>query len=348
MESVIKFLKKHKSGLISLFVALIIFGLMVLIIYFSNEDKKKLFYSNDIEIQENDNLYHNELNNIFNEDWYNAVYQLGKWNTGDDEYPEGIISTDDLFSSTDDIGKYFVSLSNAFNGWNDNFYYYSVGDFPFFRINFQNDFPVYQNFSLLLNNMNYYSNMYIDLNIQFGSGSIVKLTNIQPISSNGIYLVLNNTDYYNYSVLSITFKSGISIDTLSDDIGFYERFGSSYTYSPYINITNGIDSATYQDLYNRYNDLEGKYDALQSAYNYNENQYLTLSQNYATLLEQYNTLLNQTDYSFQELFWSISAVPFNFIASGFNVNILGANIGAIITGLFTASIVIWLFKKLFR
>lgn len=75
------------------------------------------------------------------------------------------------------------------------------------------------------------------------------------------------------------------------------------------------------------------------------NNYNSLNTNYNNLLSQYNNLANN-EYTFSELFWSISSVPFGVLASGFNVNVLGVNLAAIITGLFTALLIIWIIKWL--
>ena len=54
------------------------------------------------------------------------------------------------------------------------------------------------------------------------------------------------------------------------------------------------------------------------------------------------------EVSFNSLFWGIGAVPFGILSSILNFNILGVNIFGLLTGLLTALIVIWLFKRLLK
>lgn len=111
--------------------------------------------------------------------------------------------------------------------------------------------------------------------------------------------------------------------------------------------TNNQLEATNTQLSNTNSQLEATNTQLSNTNSQLQSDYNSLDANYNTLLNQYNTLLHQTDYSFSELFWSISAVPMGVLTSAFNVNVLGVNLRGIITGLFTALLIIWIIKKLF-
>ena len=89
-----------------------------------------------------------------------------------------------------------------------------------------------------------------------------------------------------------------------------------------------------------YNDAYQYYTNLQTEYN-------LLEYNYTSLQQLYNDLVTN-EYTFENMFWSIGSVPMAFLMQSFNVDVLGINIRAIITGLITAIIVIWIIKKILR
>lgn len=337
--------KEKWKDILFVVVAMIITICCILVYKYCNDnDKSNIEHSDKI-------VYKSELNNIFGDDWYEATFNIGKWSlTGSslDDYSLTSLFTDDLSSNPDDIGEYYINLLNPVNSWNSNINLFNVNDLPYFQINFDGTRePIYQNLNLLINNVSFWNgSLFIDYGIRNPNNNTFYIINTQSL--NNRYLIMNNESYYNYHVSFLRFRSGTSISSDSTENGFTQRFGTSYTYSPFININDGIAPESYQYLQTQYNDLKTQFDALNGSYNNLSNNYNTLEQNYNTLLEQYNVLLNQSDYSFSELFWSISAVPFGVLTSAFNVDVMGVSLSGVITGLITALLLLWLIKRLFK
>lgn len=133
----------------------------------------------------------------------------------------------------------------------------------------------------------------------------------------------------------------LNVDNLNFNSIYMQGFLPDYVS---IEITPTSNSTEYLLGYNngisKYNELKGSYDYLQESYNY-------LLNNYRTLESNYNNLARGT-YTFENLFWSIGSVPMAVLLQTFNVNVLGMNIRAIITGLITALVIIWLIKRLLK
>lgn len=150
------------------------------------------------------------------------------------------------------------------------------------------------------------------------------LINTNNMNSNGdvYYYNINETFEYNKLVIYTSNTNNnanlplITMNTINNE----EIFANGYE--------NG-----YNDAYQYYTNLQTQYNLLE--------------QNYRTLQQQYRELA-EGEYTFENLFWSVGAVPMAFLLQGFNVNVLGLNLRAIITGLITALVIIYLIKKLIK
>lgn len=369
------FLKKHSKCLFFWGVIFIIFALVILIVALENNDKKE----NNISRHDDTILYENALNNVFNESWYYSSFSFGYWEATSEDIENNVISStteiisDDLLNTTSLVDNYTLSLSYvmgivnteiASNGVN------YVDKLPYFTISFSGGTILYDTLLMYLNNCAYASTVYYD--IGFSSDVLMWQQLVNDTTSGKYYISATNGNYTNMEVSWIRFRNGSPLDfTNSNEFEpFQAYFGNSFTYIDNYNIIASAEYADlqnrYSTLYNNYNDLLAKYNTLVTNYDtlnttYDDllsqydtmsttlddltTQYNTLNTNYNTLLEQYNTLLNQSEYSFSELFWSISSVPFGVLTSAFNVDVLGVNLRGIITGLFTALLLIWLIKK---
>ena len=179
------------------------------------------------------------------------------------------------------------------------------------------------------NSILYLANFTDSISVEFVSSEITISTDVvSPIFSSDLY---NGT--FGYKLPNKDFTEDImkiDVHEMDHSRPLYISIQNADVFSYYYaqGFSNG--NSQYYDLYQ------------ETLANYN-----SLDRSYTILLEQYNVLLNSTEYSFSELFWSISAVPFGVLTSAFNVNVLGVNLRGIITGLFTALLLIWLIKKLF-
>lgn len=163
-------------------------------------------------------------------------------------------------------------------------------------------------------------------------------------STTRINFNLNNETQFSFiqGTTPTTINNGLNVYKFTDEIEFdtIEIFnayiGSSTENSFYFTILNANERAYNQG----YNTAIQKYDDLNI-------EYQRLLSNYNSLEQMYNALANG-DYTFESLFWSIGSVPMAVLLQTFNVNVLGMNIRAILTGLLTALVVIWLIKRLFK
>lgn len=176
-------------------------------------------------------------------------------------------------------------------------------------------------------------NMYINTSFLMTKYDRTNMINVKLYNNNE--MIYNGGDDINFSFIvneeNLAFnKMEIEGIYAPDYINF--EFNMSYDGASY---QKGYDEA-YKEVYH----WKTTYETL-------ENQYLTLNSNYENLLQQYNQLA-RGEYTFENLFWSVGSVPMAFIMQGFNVNVLGMNIAAIITGLLTALLVIWIIKKLLK
>lgn len=159
-----------------------------------------------------------------------------------------------------------------------------------------------------------------------------------------INLSLNNEIQFSFiqGTTPTTINGGLNVYNFIDIIEFdrIEIFntyiGSNTENSFYFTILNADERAYNQG----YNTALQKYDELNV-------EYQQLLSNYNSLEEMYNSLASG-EYTFESLFWSIGSVPMAVLLQTFNVNVLGMNIRAILTGLLTALVVIWLIKRLFK
>lgn len=153
--------------------------------------------------------------------------------------------------------------------------------------------------------------------------------------------LLNNTFYANYDVGLFTLQSA---DTLVNSKQYALPF-KSITYN-----ANNIGLEYYKMGYgDGYDNMKAKYDALQETYietqtdlNYYYEEYNKAQQR---IKELNDIIANQSDYTFSNLFWGLAQTPFGVLTSIFNVDVMGVNIGGLITGLLTACIVIWLIHR---
>lgn len=125
-------------------------------------------------------------------------------------------------------------------------------------------------------------------------------------------------------------------------------------YNTFINNNNALQNELNltrdenSNLRNEINDLKLENQNLQNIIN-QLNSNISSMQNTINYLNEQIKLYNENGgYRFDNLFWSIASVPFGVLVSTFNVDVLGFNIGSIITGTITAFLLIWLLKKFMR
>ena len=166
--------------------------------------------------------------------------------------------------------------------------------------------------------------------VQFmGSTSLVQSIGLYNDTYSIAYFEVDTQTYYTLNE-NKDFYNDIYITFWSDDFNWSLVFG--YDYLSYV---KGL------------NDMQMKYDFLQQQYDDLIVSNQQLQSNYAELESLYNGLASG-QYTFESLFWSVGSVPMAVLLQTFNVNVLGMNIRAIITGLLTALVVIWLIKRLFK
>lgn len=154
--------------------------------------------------------------------------------------------------------------------------------------------------------------------------------------------VTTSSTIYIYCYFSVDTSFNTYVSTYLHQLGiFYLNSGS---YEDGFNDGYNTIYSEYSILQSEYNQLYTIYNNLQSSYSSLNSTLSTLQQNYDTLQSQYNSLVNN-EYSFNNLMWSISAIPFGIFGSMFNFDILGINFFALVTGIITGFIVIWLLKK---
>lgn len=225
------------------------------------------------------------------------------------------------------------SNNYTYNNYSVGLYYVYTNNYSNITINDFNTFieSVTNDLNKETNTDNYY-NDYINFTI--------------PQSNNYTYLVLgyySNIDYDTtttptYSWIELTFGFEYSlIDVFSGNNETNESLKQQNQ-----QLQNDIATKN-----NKYNTLNEEYNTMQTDYNNLTNSYSNLQHNYTTLQNQYNNLATN-EYTFENLFWSVGSVPMAFLMQSFNVDVLGINIRAIITGLITAIIVIWIIKKILR
>jgi hypothetical protein len=112
---------------------------------------------------------------------------------------------------------------------------------------------------------------------------------------------------------------------------------SSYQTGYQVGYTQGVNNTSkgYQD----------EIDSLNQSISDLEKEVTSLTNENSSLNDTISGLSNG-EYTFSSLFWGISQTPFGLINSIFDVDVLGINIGALITGLFSAMLLIWLVRKL--
>lgn len=376
---------------------LLIFGLIFLIVYYENKDKKhytNVVCNSDINIvDDNINLNKNGVTLENSSLDYLAHY-----------------------SNVSYIQRsYFVQNEpspNNYNYYNVTMNYYCIT----FRINelidaltlyYGSNIPdmLYFNFNsalYCLRNSSYWSSTYdfdalygfynsdLDLFLQYGSVLSVSIplysaymlnndytgftfsipfdyTYYKNYPSQSFYIAIPQQDRCEYGSSSSSFSYNyFTFDYNDNEYAFFiddksfsnDNYGVMYNnlsnqYAELQNQYNELNASyeqvnsNYEIVSNNYNNLSSQYSSLNSDYNSLNTTYQQLDSNYQSLLEQYNSLNNE-NYTFSELFWSLSAVPFGVLSSGFNVNVLGVNLAAIISGLFTAVLLIWIIKKFLR
>lgn len=220
-----------------------------------------------------------------------------------------------------------------FNNYSVALYYFYTNDYSNITINNFNTFieSVTNDLNKETNTDNYY-NDYINFTI--------------PQNNNYTYIVFGYYFNIDYDTTTTPTYSWVEL-----------TFGFEYSLINVFSGTNETNESLKQqnqqlqnDLTtknNEYNSLYEDYTTMQTDLNYVTNNYSNLQQNYNHLQQQYNDLATN-EYTFENLFWSVGSVPMAFLMQSFNVNVLGINIRAIITGLITAIIVIWIIKKIIR
>lgn len=202
----------------------------------------------------------------------------------------------------------------------------------------------------------------IDIKYPYTSNStslnreVITYTTTKTINSSmNLYMKYNSTTTrINFNLnneIQFSFIQGSTPTIINNDFNVYQfidtiEFDSIEIFNNYIG--SNVESSFYFTILNAnersynqgYNTAIQKYDDLTI-------EYQQLLSNYNSLEQMYNELANG-QYTFESLFWSIGSVPMAVLLQTFNVNVLGMNIRAILTGLLTALVVIWLIKRLFK
>ena len=230
---------------------------------------------------------------------------------------------------------------NNFMSYNNHYFY----SYPItYNYMFNNDY-YFSSVSIPVSNLYEHTNDYFNIVLPYYDNAV----GYHGGNSNDIFDLTISYHYYfqeeNIGLSEISFGNNIDLQQKFDNLNSNYQVLQNENISLF-NTNSQLEAANTQ-LSNTNSQLEATNTQLSNTNSQLLSDYNSLDANYNTLLSQYNTLLHQSDYSFSELFWSISAVPMGVLTSAFNVNVLGVNLRGIITGLFTALLLIWLFKKLF-
>lgn len=225
------------------------------------------------------------------------------------------------------------SNNYEYNNYSIALYYLYTNDYNNITINNFTTFieSVSDSLNKETNTTNYY-NDYINITI--------------PQENNNTYLILGYYETINYDTSTTPLYSWVEL-YFAFDYSLINVFNGANETNESLKQQNqqlqnelSITNSQYNTLSDNYNDLVNNYDTLNTNYE-------TLTYNYQTLNNQYNALATN-QYTFENLFWSVGSVPMAFLLQSFNVNVLGMNIRAIITGLITALLIIWIIKKLLK
>lgn len=274
--------------------------------------QSNLIINNPMET-ENKNTTNEMLSNEFNYNAYNIKEYMQ--NNGND--PTQINYLYIPFHTT-----IFSQNVNSQNTYNLNIYYSFSNSTTTFDINTIR-YADYQTF--IINNIS---------GTQDGAQENIINNIIQieiPINMNYIYI-----GYFN----EINYPTSIDF--------YYQVITDIDMDNTFININNNlISNEQYKNLETKYNELQDRNAETERTYWNLDQAYQNLQTNYRNLQQQYNELATN-EYTFENLFWSVGSVPMAFLLQSFNVDVLGMNIAAIITGLITALLILWIIKKLLK
>lgn len=200
----------------------------------------------------------------------------------------------------------------------------------------------------------------LNYNIDISQYDFITLDFTQKNKLNSNYQFISKLNGYTQQfafVNDTTIEYVISVSNMNSngDIYFY-NINESFEYNKLVvylsntNISSTLPLITMNAISNDEIYANGFEEGYNDAYQYYTNlqfEYNQLLSNYNSLEELYNGVVNG-QYTFESLFWSIGSVPMAVLLQTFNVNVLGMNIRAILTGLLTALVVIWLIKRLFK
>lgn len=181
--------------------------------------------------------------------------------------------------------------------------------------------------------------------ITFDLTNSINLSFICDFASSSDSIPIEISLYNNDNLVSTIDNTDMSKLLNADSLNFNSIYISGFLPDYVVSVLTPTSNST--DYLLGYNTGISKYNTQKNLYDNLYDDYIDLLRNYRTLETQYNELARGT-YTFENLFWSIGSVPMAVLLQTFNVNVLGLNIRAIITGLLTALVIIWLIKRLLK
>lgn len=290
------------------------------------------FYINDVSQQANENLTNTTTGNVFTYTCFNIQSYLSQYSTLNDY----IITI-----------PYMTSIYvPQYNNYNDNEY-----DTAIYYI-YSNNTTSYQN-SWWQTQANVISNNNYDISKRENGNEYNYISDIANLSliQTYQYLYIGYYSMIDYDTDNENAKFSIVNTTINFNFAIMNVYGRGETSEE-----NSLEQlkAKNEALNNEINQKNKEITNLTNENETLSNSNETLNTNYNTLQQNYNNLQNlynglaTNEYTFENLFWSVGSVPMAFLLQSFNVNVLGLNIRAIITGLITALIIIWLIKRLIK
>lgn len=290
------------------------------------------FYINDVYQQANENNSNNTTGNVFTYTCFNIQNYLSQYSTLNDY----IVTI-----------PYMTSIYvPQYNNYSDNEY-----DTAIYYI-YSNNTSSYQN-SWWQTQANVISNNNYDISKKESGNEynyISDITNLSLIQTYQ-YLYIGYYSTIDYDTDNDSAKFSIVNTTINFNYAIMNVYGrgeqSEENSLEQLKARNESLNNELNQKNKEYNKLNEEYNTIQTDLSNLTNNYSNLQNNYTSLQAQYNDLASN-EYTFENLFWSVGSVPMAFLMQSFNVNVLGINIRAIITGLITAIIVIWIIKKIIR
>ena len=265
-----------------------------------------------------------------------------------------VLHTSLLFTSSTikfdvDIGTYDINGNVTFSNIKLNSLSYTFGEFALD----ENTGTRYRKFGgcSIVMPVNLYTT---ELGLDTGSSSPYVYTSSYSktynSSDNSVGFLFSNSHYTNFFTLSFSFEELISSDFLNPDIAYVDAFNRGYSEGLSAGNENGY-STGYHIGYDE-GFTAGQDDFRNSdEYSYNLQQSFDSGETYG-YVNGYNEGLNDVGNvaHMNTIFTGIidiALMPVNFFLKILNFEVFGINIGGFVTGLFTITIVIILFRMFF-